>query len=180
MELVRKCANCGFIPNSRECRQCPRCGLHMKSEIQRAYDFATLSLSMRTQQPKSRLWRMRAKQALKRLEKVHSEAVIKPSLGFVFLTAVDEIPQEPKNQGGFGIETKKKGPETPYRFKVMAVGGPRPFEGILISSPVQYGDVISLLQSNANLREQYHESGFVVGDMHFIVADFRDILGAWE
>lgn len=47
--------------------------------------------------------------------------MIRPSLGFVFAVAVDTIPQESKNQGGFGIESKKKGPETPYRFKVVDV-----------------------------------------------------------
>lgn len=43
----------------------------MVDEKQKAFDWGSYVLSMRNKHPKSRLWRMRARQALRKLEELH-------------------------------------------------------------------------------------------------------------
>jgi hypothetical protein len=102
-----------------------------------------------------------------------------PARGYVFVIPVDDIPSD-KAAVGFGGKTDKLKPEEPYKFKVVAVGAARPFEGMLIYSEVEEGDIISHQSTNATLREQRETAGFLIDGEWFLPLDFRDILGRWQ
>lgn len=105
---------------------------------------------------------------------------MKPARGYIFVVPVDEIPSI-KSEAGFGVtHVDKQKPEQPYKFKVIAVGAPRPFDGLMIDSEVSVGDTISLMSSNNTLREQRETTGFLIGSTWIIPVDFRDILGIWD
>ena len=104
---------------------------------------------------------------------------MKPARGYIFVVPVDEIPAI-KSEAGFSGKTEKFKPEQPYKFKVMEVGAPRPFDGLLIDSEANVGDIISLMSSNNTLREQRETMGFLIGSTWVIPVDFRDILGVWN
>jgi co-chaperonin GroES (HSP10) len=104
---------------------------------------------------------------------------LQPARGYIFVVPVDEIPSE-KSVVGFGGKTDKHRPEQPYKFKVIAVGGPRPYDGVCVDSEVAEGDIISHQSTNGTLREQRETAGFFVDDEWYLPMDFRDILGVWE
>jgi co-chaperonin GroES (HSP10) len=107
---------------------------------------------------------------------------LQPSRGFLFVRPVSDIPKAEKNskETGFGIKSDKSKPEEPYQFKVLAVGAPRPFDGCMIESEAQVGDIVSHTATNKTLREDIHDSGFLMDGVHILVMDFRDVLGIWR
>ena len=101
---------------------------------------------------------------------------LKPGPGYIFLKMLDKMPDKIKGTG-FGAETQKLSAEEPYKFKVVAVGGPRPFEGRVWPSPVEEGDTIFLNNHNKSLRESYPESWFLHEDEMYLAADFSAVMG---
>lgn len=97
----------------------------------------------------------------------------------MFVVPVDDIPAS-KSGVGFGGKTEKQKPEQPYKLRVAAVGGPRPYESVMIESEVKVGDIISTNSNNATLRENRETAGFLVDDVWYLPMDFRDVLGVWE
>ena len=100
-------------------------------------------------------------------------------MGTIFVTPINEIPSS-RTETGFGGKTDKQKPEQPYKFKVVAVGGPIPSHGIMVYPEVEPGDIVSHNSTNLTLREQSYTSGFLVDDVLYHPWDFRDILGIWE
>jgi len=104
---------------------------------------------------------------------------LKPAGGYIFVEPVDDIPSS-KSEMGFGGKTDKQKPETPYKFRVVAVGGKVAYQGLWIYSEVEPGDIISHMSNNATLREQRETAGFVINGNWYLVIDFRDVLGIWR
>jgi co-chaperonin GroES (HSP10) len=104
---------------------------------------------------------------------------LQPARGYLFVIPVDDIPAS-KSGVGFGGKTEKQKPEQPYKLRVAAVGGSRPYESIMIESEVKVGDIISHNSTNATLREQREQAGFLVDGVWYLPMDFRDVLGIWE
>ena len=105
---------------------------------------------------------------------------LEPTRGLVFLTPIDEIVPE-KQDGHFGVKSQKVKPEEPYKFKVISVGGPLPFDGLFIPPEVAPGNIVSLHFNNQMTRERVAEgAGFLVNGVWTYGVDFRDILGIWK
>ena len=104
---------------------------------------------------------------------------LRPAMGTLFVTPIDQIPSS-RTETGFGGKTDKQKPEEPYKFKVVAVGGPIPSHGVMVYPEVEPGDIVSHVSTNLTLREQSDTSGFLVDDVLYHPWDFRDILGIWE
>jgi hypothetical protein len=104
----------------------------------------------------------------------------KPARGTIFLVPIDEIaPAKPEM--GFGSKKEKHKPEEPYKFRVVSVGGPLPFDGMFIDPEVAAGDVVSLNYDNETMRERMAAgAGFLVDGVWHYGIDFRDILGIWR
>lgn len=102
-----------------------------------------------------------------------------PGPGFIFAVPIDRIPEKSKTGAGFGLDHDKKGPEAPYRFRVEAVGGPKPFEGQLVPAPVKVGDEIILALHNHTLRDKASEAGFIVEGVWYMPLDFGDVMGVY-
>lgn len=105
---------------------------------------------------------------------------LQPTRGTVFCVPLDKI--EPTKTGmGFGSEKSKPVPETPFRFKVVAVGQPYPYEGMMVASEVKVGDVVSLNFSNQTIRERLAEgSGFMLDNVWYYPVDFPNVFGVWD
>lgn len=108
-----------------------------------------------------------------------SELSFRAARGTLILEAVDEIPTN-KNSGEFGIKSQKRIPEIPYRYRVVSVGLPRPFDGVMVESEVLAGDIISLIDYNQTQREGAESAGFLIDGNRYYAADFRDVLIVWE
>ena len=104
---------------------------------------------------------------------------LQPARGYLFVIPVEDIPAS-KSAVGFGGKTEKIKPEQPYKLRVMAVGAPRPFDGLMIDAGVNVGDIISANSTNATIREQREQAGFLVDDVWYFPMDFRDVLGVWN
>lgn len=105
---------------------------------------------------------------------------LKPTRGLLFVVPIGKI-DPPKEGMGFSAEKQKHKPEEPYKFKVTAVGGPLPFDGIWVPSEVAVGDIVSLNQSNAAMRERIAEgAGFLLDGAWYYPVDFRDVIGYWR
>ena len=98
----------------------------------------------------------------------------------MFAVPVDEIPAVNPNMG-FGGKTEKFKPEVPYKLKILAVGGPRPFnDNVWFEAEVKAGDIVSHVQTNATLREKMATTGFILDGQQIMVMDFQDIVGIWQ
>lgn len=103
-----------------------------------------------------------------------------PARGYLYVVAQDTIPAASKEMG-FSGKTEKFKLESPYKFKVLAVGAPRPGEGgVLIGSEVQPGDIISTANTNVTWRERIEQSGFLLEGQQVMVLDVMDVLGIWR
>jgi hypothetical protein len=108
----------------------------------------------------------------------------KVARGFIAIVPLQEIPltNQTKSDKAFGpkINEKHDRNEPLYRFKVMAVGGPYPIEGQMVSAEVKIGDVISLTSSNKTIRQDFEDFGFVIdGTLYFIVG-FSHVAIIWK
>jgi hypothetical protein len=105
---------------------------------------------------------------------------LKPNRGILFVVPIDEIKPVKVKAGFEGKAAEKQKPETPYKFKVVAVGGPLRVHDIWIPCDAQVGDIISHTSTNAHLREQIEESGMLLDGVQHLVLDFNDVLGVWK
>src|ERR1035437_2901653 len=99
---------------------------------------------------------------------------LQPARGYLFVIPVEDIPAS-KSAVEFGGKTEKIKPEQPYKLRVMAVGAPRPFDGLMIDGWVNVGYVVSANSTNATIREQREQAGFLVDDVWYLPMDFRDV-----
>lgn len=104
---------------------------------------------------------------------------LKPAPGTIFIQPVDLIPPS-KTEVGFSGKTDKQKPEQPYKFRVLAVGSKQAHQGLWVESPVEPGDIISHVSTNAKWREIAETSGFLVDGELCMPIEFGDILGIWE
>ena len=104
----------------------------------------------------------------------------RPARRTIIIEAIDDIPSLSKNQEGFGIKSQRIVPEVPYKYKVIAVGAPGLYDGLMISSEVEPGDIISLNDTNFKRRETIDQDGFLIDGKVYYAIDFRDVLLIWE
>lgn len=103
-----------------------------------------------------------------------------PARGYLFVTAEDVIPAASKGMG-FEGKTEKFKLESPYKFKVIAVGSSRLGEGgVRVYSEVSVGDIISIVNTNVTMRERVEQTGFLLDGKQVFVLDFMDVLGIWN
>lgn len=104
-----------------------------------------------------------------------------PTRGIVFLKAISEIQEKDKQSTGYGIKGDKRAPEEMYKWEVVAVGGGYPSRyGMVIESPVQLGDTVSIHAHNATVREKLDAAGFLLDGQLYLPVEFEEVLGTWD